>query len=163
MEIPFEGEVSKSIIREAVRLDGVLSGKIISGIFVKCLAIAVAGLIVASGTQAVKYYAFLLMAVFLIDIWTLIKWKTDYISHFENYFEQRYRGVISEQSLVFDIASGKSQEQWSRLVHHKMNGNIAIIYDSKRRYFIFHKSWFKNDIIWDDFTELVKTKTSPLK
>jgi len=161
MEIPFEGEVSKSIVCETVKLDNDPLQKIVVWIFIKCLAVAVALLIVASGSQAVRLYAFLLIAVFLIDIWNLVKWKIRYIADIVNASETNCRGVISEQSIIMGRAGSKVEDDWSRFVYHKISINVVLLYDNKNRYLFFHRSWFKNDITWDGFVELIKSKTSP--
>lgn len=163
MEIPFEGEITRDIVSAAIKLDGTTFQRISGWVFLKALAIIVALSIVFLGTEKVKFCAFLLISVFLIDIWSLFKRKSDSIKEMYNCPSKPMKGIVSKQQFEFFDKASHSKIEWSYLKSHKINDNLAILYVNKSGYWPFHQSWFQSDADWNCFLKLVKENTSEKK
>ena len=160
MEIPFEGKLSKDTLKTLFKLIKYSPNTISGWIFIKCFAIAVALLIVFLGTEKIKFYAFLLISISLLDIWSLFKSKCDVMNDVYDRSTKEVKGTVSEQCFKYFAEGIKTEEEWENFHCHKTTDSLVIIYDKKKSYRAFHKPWFQSDSDWNDFLELVKTKTS---
>ena len=158
MEIAFNGNLTKNLLKDAMSLEKNTPNKICATVILKCLAITVAMLIVPSVEGIVRLYAFILIAVFLVDIFNTIKWKSNFIPNLFQKLPKKWRGTISEQEIVFLENGSKCQFEWFIFEKYKTSGKFILIYDPKDRFFIFHKSWFQNDKDWDNFKLIIADK-----
>jgi hypothetical protein len=164
VEIRFEGAVTRSDLREAIRLNTPkrLSLFLFGVLFLTMGAAAGFELLTAT-FQWARFLFFSLFTtmglylVFLVPLTAHLAWRTSVR------LKERTGGCVTAEGIALRSSVGSSEMKWDGMLGYRESSTMVLLYGDRHVFFMMARSLFAGDEDWEAFRRFVHDRRSPMR
>jgi hypothetical protein len=150
---PYEGFISKDIFLRAQYLH-IGSRRFIVFFFPVGFSIFIWTVLMPQSSFFAKILATAASFIFVPLMFLIQRWQLTQLYKKTPYFQESFRGVVSEQGIAGESSAGQVNLVWQKIIKHKKTDDLILLYQAPNLFNIVAKEFFATSEDWDNVRQL---------